>query len=455
MLTPTLTLRFLGGAGTVTGSKTLITYGKHKVLIDCGLFQGIKSLREQNWQPVPEALEATDILLTHAHLDHCGYLPRLVADGFAGTIHSTPTTKALARIVLEDSARIQVEDADRANRYHYTKHAVAKPLYTPSDVPPTMGRFSTHEPGEWVVLNEDMKFCFRSNGHIPGSAFIELRVGGTHLAFSGDLGRTQPLILNPPEKLKRADVLVLEGTYGNRLHSPEDPMDTLELAINKTFDRGGHVLIPSFAVERTQELLYLLAQLMLTKRITTRKIYVDSPMAVAVTQEVMEAYGFMAQPELANFLVRQVELVADPKISAHLVGSNEPKLVIAGSGMITGGRILHYLARHISDPATTVILPGFQAAGTRGRALSMGAEEVKFFGDYHQVKAEIVQMNSLSGHADRDELLHWLHRMEEKPRLILINHAEPDAAEALRVKIEHELNVSTKVATAGAEIMIL
>lgn len=449
-----LSLRFLGGAGTVTGSKSLLNFKGQQVLIDCGLFQGIKKLRELNWKNVEQAGEISDVILTHAHLDHCGYLPRLVKQGFAGTIHCTPITARLAEIILLDSAKIQEEDAEEANRKHYTRHHPAKPLYDTEDVRKCLKHFQTHEFGEWMVPGPDLRFRFMANGHIPGSAMVELHAAEKVILFSGDVGRLKPLIMQRPKTLPACDLLVMESTYGNRSHSSESPFDQLAEAINKAVHRGGQILIPSFAVERSQEMIYLILSLMKQKRIPPIKVFLDSPMAAAVTEVLTDYYDFLKDPGLRQVLQRQLEIVSDYRASQSVVDMKEPKIVIAGSGMITGGRILHHLQAHISDPRTMVILPGFMAPGTRGHSLISGATEVKFFGSYHEVKAEILQLNGLSAHADRDEIVQWISAAEEKPARIVLNHGEPESSDSLRVKLEDELKVPVSIASPGMELIL-
>lgn len=449
-----LSLKFLGGAGTVTGSKTLVNFNNQKILVDCGLFQGVKSLRKQNWADFDEASEISDVILTHAHLDHCGYLPKLVKQGFTGAIHCTPVTARLAEIILLDSAKIQEEDAEQANRKHYSKHNPAKPLYTSKDVHKCLQQFQPHEYGEWMVAGPDLRFQFIANGHIPGSGMVELHAGEKVIIFSGDLGRLKPLIMPKPKNLPPCELLILESTYGDRLHSTLDPFEQLGDAINKAHRRKGQVLIPSFAVERSQEIIYLLLKLMHERKIPKQKIYLDSPMAAAVTEVLIGFYDFLRDPELHHILMNQLEVVSDHRASRTIVNMMEPKIVIAGSGMITGGRILHHLEAHISDPKTMVILPGFQALGTRGHSLANSTTEVKFFGKYHAVKAEIIQLGGLSAHADREEIVEWLKMAEQLPGRIVLNHGEPHASDSLRVKLEHEFGLPVRVASANMEMVL-
>ena len=434
-----LSLKFIGGAGTVTGSKTLLRYNDYRLLVDCGMFQGIKALRKKNWEDLEDAHLVDDVLLTHAHLDHCGSLPRLIKQGFEGKIHCTEITARIAEIILYDSAKIQMEDAERANKYHYSKHNPAKPLYDDKDVALCMKRFVVHKPGEWIVPYADLRYRFLENGHIPGSCMIEIHAGSKSFVFSGDLGRLDPLIMRKPEQLPACDYLILESTYGDRLHDPVPSDDFLADLVNRGVGRNAQILMPSFAVERSQEVIYLLVKLMHEGKIPRVKVYLDSPMAAKVTEVLEDYYEFMKDPELIAILSQQLEVVSDYRASKLVVEMKGPKIVIAGSGMITGGRILHHLAAHIHNPDTLVILPGFQAPGTRGEALLKGAPEIKFFGDYYKVKAEVAQMQSLSAHADRSELVQWVSEGERLPQRIFLNHGDEAAADSLRVKLENDL----------------
>lgn len=434
-------LRFLGGAGTVTGSKILVESKGKRILVDCGMFQGIKALREKNWEDFPVEPSSIDaILLTHAHLDHCGYIPALVAKGFKGEIHCTPPTKDLTEVILSDSAKIQEEEAERANRYKYTKHKPAKPLYTLVDVEFAMGLFITHNLHQWVILNGGMKFQFRNSGHLPGSAFIEMKINKKVFVFSGDLGRTKPLILPSPEYIKYADVVVMESTYGDRLHTEEDPQKVLGDIIWETYRRKGILMIPTFTVERAQELLFLLANLKEQNELPGIQIFLDSPMGVQATNILLKHSDWHSLSKEECLAMNSIaELIVDAKASRAVVADSAPKIVLAGSGMITGGRILHYLSQFGDDPNNTILLAGFQAAGTRGRTLLEGANELKFFGTTHKINAQIKQMHSLSGHGDQQDILNWLSHLKNKPEQILLNHGEPHQSNALRVKIQDDL----------------
>lgn len=440
-------ITFLGGAGTVTGSKTLIEVGGKTILVDCGLFQGLKGLRELNRKPFPIKPSKIDaIILTHAHLDHCGYLPVLVRDGFKGLIHCTTPTQLLTEIILADSGKIQEEDAERANKYGYTKHKEAKPLYTAKDAAMVHSYFSSHGYDEWVIIDAGIKFQFVNAGHIIGSAMVELKVNGKTIFFSGDIGRKDPLLLYPPKKVKSADYIVLETTYGDREHSTEDVKVKLAKIINETYERKGILMIPSFAVERTQELIYLLYQLMEEKAIPHQPIYLDSPMGVkaSLVFDQHQEWQDVSVYELDR-MYKVVDFVRDFEQSKAVVFDKKPKIVLAGSGMIEGGRILHYLSHHISEAKNTLLFVGFQAAGTRGRAILEGSKHIKFFGEYHEVCCQIESISSMSAHGDRMELLNWLRNFDQAPAKLFLNHGEPHQSDSFRVLVETKLGWSVSI----------
>lgn len=434
-------ITFLGGAGTVTGSKILIEVGNKRVLVDCGLFQGLKELRLMNRADFPIDPESIDaIILTHAHLDHCGYIPLLVKKGFKGTIHCTYPTAELTEIILKDSAKIQEEDAERANSHHYSKHDKAEPLYTVQDVFASLPLFEGHALSEWVIVNEYIKFEFLNSGHILGGAFVNMIINGRKVVFSGDIGRLDPMLLYPPKVMKEADYIVLESTYGDRNHEIENVKEELLDVVNDAHLRGGILMIPTFAVERTQEIIYLLHHLNQEGKLPKMPIYLDSPMGINASN----VYGRypdwqrIAEYELSQ-MFQDVIFINDVEQSKAMVADKRPKIILAGSGMIEGGRILHYLNTHIDNPQDTLLFVGYQGEGTRGRAIREGATEIKFFGEFRRVRCNIRSIDSLSAHADRNEMITWLKHFRDAPKAIFLNHGEPHQSDALRVKIEHDL----------------
>lgn len=434
-------ITFLGATGTVTGSRYLVWTEGRRVLVDCGLFQGLKQLRLRNREPFPVDPATIDaVILTHAHLDHSGYLPVLVRDGFRGQVYCTPATADLCRILLPDSGRLQEEEADYANRHGYARHRPALPLYTERDAERALD-FLQPIPYETVVeLGGGLTFAFHLAGHILGAAMVLISHGGTRLLFSGDLGRPGDPLLPAPAKVGEVDYLVVESTYGDRRHGDVDPLDQLEAVIRRTAARGGAVLIPSFAVGRAQHLLYLVHRLKDAQRIPDLPVYLDSPMAGRATGVFLKhAQGqrLSAEEREAVCAVAQpVESVAESKAVDRMT---YPRIVISASGMATGGRVLHHLKVLAPDPRNTVLFAGFQAAGTRGAALLAGAEAVKIHGEYVPVRADVVELGNISAHADYAEILDWLRGFRARPRQVFVTHGEPAAADAMRHRIEEEL----------------
>lgn len=445
-------LTFLGGAGTVTGSKTIIETDSHRVIIDCGLFQGLKNLRELNRMAFPILPSTIDaMILTHAHLDHCGYIPLLVKNGFKGPIHCTGPTAELVSIILKDSAKIQEEDAARANKYHYTKHKKAEPLYTQEDVKLALELIVIHDYNEWVILDNSIKFELLNNGHIIGSSFINIKINGNNVIFSGDIGRKKPLLLYPPTKLKEADYIIMESTYGDRTHKIDNVKEELLQVIQSTFKKGGILMIPSFAVERTQEILYLIYQLRNEGCLPDMPVYLDSPMGINSTNVYDRYHELQNIPHFEiNKMYDDVTFISDPKMSKAICLDQKPKIVLAGSGMIEGGRILHYLNNHIGNKKNTLVFVGYQGVGTRGRAILKGSSEIKFFGKYRKVECEIETISSLSAHADQSEMIDWLKNFNTKPKTIFLNHGEPHQTDALRTKIQHELGWNCEIPTLNS-----
>jgi metallo-beta-lactamase family protein len=431
-------VHFLGAACTVTGSKFLLETPELNILIDCGLFQGIKGLRELNWQDFPYDPKGIDlILLTHGHLDHTGYLPRLVKQGYKKPIIGTPPTLGIADVILKDSARIQEEDAERANKEGFSKHQPALPLYTTSDAEKTIGLFKSIKLNEWYQISENIRYRYQTNGHILGSAFIELDIFEKRFVFSGDVGREKDLLLEAPNKPEWADYLFLESTYGDRLHPEDNADEILTEAIKNTLNTNGNLIIPSFAVERLQGIMYRLYLLIKKNKIPKIPIYIDSPMG----NEVLGLFeGFSKwhnlKPEEFREMLSYFNIITSYRDTWKTIDENRTKVVIAGSGMLTGGRVITYLRYLIDKPETTVLLVGYQAEGTRGRQLENGASEVKIFGKYCPVKAKILKIESLSAHADQQELLDWISEVKNIPERVFLIHGEPTALDCLRVKIK-------------------
>ncbi|PRX44080.1 MBL fold metallo-hydrolase RNA specificity domain-containing protein [Salegentibacter salegens] len=440
-------IHFLGGSGTVTGSKFLIETPELNFLIDCGLFQGVKSLRELNWKDFPFDPANIDlILLTHGHLDHTGYLPRLVKQGYKNPILGTPPTLGIAGVILKDSAKIQEEDAERANKEEYSKHQPALPLYTTSDAEKTIGLFKSIELNEWYRISENIKYRYQTNGHILGSTFIEFEIFDKRFVFSGDIGREKDVLLEAPNKPERADYLFLESTYGDRLHPEDDSDKILTETIKETINKKGNLIIPSFAVERLQGIMYKLYLLIKTNKIPEIPIYIDSPMG----NEVLDLFeGFSkwhkVEPDEFRKMLSYFNIITSYRDTWKTIDENRSKVVIAGSGMVTGGRVLTYLRYLIDKPETTVLLAGYQAEGTRGRQLENGASEVKIFGKYCPVKAKILKIESLSAHADQQELLNWISEIKNIPEKVFLIHGEPTALDSLRVKIKDRYNYPVSI----------
>ncbi|SNR40566.1 metallo-beta-lactamase family protein [Maribacter sedimenticola] len=431
-------ITFLGASGTVTGSKFYLETPEKNIMIDCGMFQGLKELRTKNWEPLSIDVSSMDyVLLTHGHLDHTGYLPRLVKEGFKGTILGTEPTLSIARTILLDSGKIQEEQAKKANEEGFSKHTPALPFYTVKEAEATIKLFSSCDKDEWITLSDHCRFKFRYNGHIIGATFIELEIFEKIFVFSGDIGRLHDELLNPPERPQWADFLFLESTYGNKLHPKEDITEILSELINNTIHDRGTLIIPSFAVERLQLLMYILWQLYKKNAIPNIPIFIDSPMGNNVLN-VFEQF-----PDWHKLTTKEYQTMCDhfTIISSFAdtwktIDDKRPKVVIAGSGMVTGGRVLTYLKQLVDVPSTKVLLVGFQAEGTRGRQLLEGAHEIKIHGRYYPVKASIHLIESLSAHADQHGLLHWIGAIKNIPEKVFLIHGEATALDAFRVKIK-------------------
>jgi metallo-beta-lactamase family protein len=447
-------IKFLGGTGTVTGSKTLVESNGIRILIDCGQFQGIKSLRELNWEPLPILPNTIDfVLLTHGHLDHCGWLPRLVNQGFEGKIYCTSPTAAIAKLILLDSAKIQEEEAERANKEHYSKHEKAEPLYNVIQAEKVFPLFRVLKTNEEVLLDPEISAVFRNAGHIIGACSIELKLEGKTLVFSGDIGRDDDVLMFPPIKPKEADYVFLESTYGNRIHPDEDVKLLLETYINNTYQINGTVIIPSFAVERAQTIMYLLWQLKIENKIPDISYIIDTPMGISVLDIFMNNRNWHKLSESDCIEMCQMfTLNSDYKETITSIFDKQPKVVIAASGMITGGRVLSYLERYIGLPETTVIIVGYQAEGTRGRKLLEGATEIKIYGKYYPVLAKILEIEGLSAHGDQNDLLNWLSDLKKKPEKVFLVHGENQPADELRIKINEKYGFDCAVPLMGQEI---
>lgn len=446
-------IKFLGGAGTVTGSKTLIESNGIRILIDCGQFQGIKPLRELNWETLPILPSTIDfVLLTHGHLDHCGWLPRLVNQGFKGKIYCTNPTKDIVKLILLDSAKIQEEEAERANKEHFSKHEKAEPLYDLAQAEKVFPLFRVIKPNEEVTLDAEINAIFKNAGHIIGACSIELNLEHKTLVFSGDIGRDNDALMYAPIKPKKADYVFLESTYGNRIHPDEDVKLLLETYINNTVQRRGTIIIPSFAVERAQTIMYLLWQLKKEDKIPDIPYVIDTPMGISVLDVFMNNQNWHKLNEQESIeMCKMFTMNSDYKETIDTIYNKKPKVIIAASGMISGGRVLSYLEQYIGLPETTVIIVGYQAEGTRGRKLLEGATEVKIYGKYYPVLAKILEIEGLSAHGDQNDLLNWLSELNPKPRKVFLVHGENQPADELRIKIQEKYGFDCSIPLMGQE----
>jgi len=434
-------LSFLGAAGTVTGSKYLLEQAGRRVLVDCGLFQGYKQLRLRNWAAPPVALKSLDaVILTHAHIDHSGYLPLLAKNGYTGPVYCSSATRDLCEILLPDSAHLQEEEADYANRRGFSKHHPALPLYTRDDATRALALLKTCAFDEEWEPAPGMMARLTPNGHILGSASVLVRWAGRSIAFSGDLGRPNDLVMKPPSPLHEADYLVLESTYGDRRHDSTDPRAELATIINRTVRRRGAVIIPSFAVGRAQTLLYAVHLLKADGRIPDVPVFLNSPMAADATRLFRAHPGeHRLSHEQCEQMAKVATIINSAEESIRLNERRGPMIIISASGMATGGRVLHHLKTFAPDARNTILFAGFQAGGTRGAAMVGGATSIKIFGEYVPVRAEVAMIDSLSAHADYQEIMAWLGAFQEPPRQTFIVHGEPAAADAMRRRIEEEL----------------
>ena len=441
-------LTFLGATGTVTGSKYLLNSGSRRILVDCGLFQGLKQLRLKNWANLPINPKDVDaVVLTHAHIDHTGYLPLFVKHGFSGKVYCTESTRDLCKILLPDSAHLQEEEAEYANRRGFSKHHPALPLYTKEDAFKALELLTPVPFDQDINIGDDVTLRFYPNGHILGSAFVRIHNSKTSVLFSGDIGRSNNILMKAPVRVKQADYLLLESTYGNRLHERDDPMLKLATIINRTVTRKGVVLIPVFAVGRAQELLYYIHLLKASGAIADNiPVYLNSPMAVDATAIFSKHRGeHKLSKEECAALNRTAHIVNSVEESRALNQMKGPMIILSASGMASGGRVVHHLKAFAPKSNNTILFAGFQAAGTRGAALVDGAKEIKIHGEYYPVRARVEFISNLSAHADYAEIIDWLRGFEAAPKKTFIIHGEPLAADAMRLHVEEEMHWRTIV----------
>ena len=449
-------LSFLGAAGTVTGSRSLLTHGDKQVLVDCGLFQGYKNLRLMNWEPFPfDPSQLDAVVLTHGHLDHSGALPLLVKSGFKGPVFATPGTIEVCGVLLPDSARLQEEDADYVNRHGISKHKPALPLYTEEDAKRALRRM---EPMPFEQVGDvvpGMRLRLRPAGHILGAASVELTVGKETLLFSGDLGRPDDTIMWPPTPIERADHVVVESTYGNRLHDTHDGEAMLGEAIKRTAARGGIVVIPAFALGRAQALLYAIYRLKKSHAIPDLPVFLNSPMAIDMT-EIYHRHRaeHRLSVEEGHGLCHVAKMVRTVEESRALVAQHRPAIIISASGMATGGRVLHHLKALAPNERNTIVFAGFQAGGTRGARILAGEPSIRIHGVPVEINAEVVSLPGMSAHADAAQIVQWLATAPKPPLGVFLNHGEPEPADALRQRIEHELGWNVTVPRLGQTVEI-
>ncbi|WP_020524795.1 MBL fold metallo-hydrolase RNA specificity domain-containing protein [Catelliglobosispora koreensis] len=455
-------LQFLGAAGTVTGSKFLLGTASGKLLVDCGMYQGSRELRRRNWEGFPGHPRDLDaVVLSHAHLDHCGWLPRLVRHGYSGPIYCSPWTAKVAAIVLRDAAHLQEEDAEYAAKRGYSKHKPPLPLFDTTDAEKAIALFQPVKPGTFAHVTADLGLRLHRAGHILGSSTVEVHASGRTAVFSGDLGRDSHPLLNPPDPMPSADAVIIESTYGDEVHGPRNAAD-IAAPMRRTFDRGGSVLIPAFAIDRTPVLLMVLRELMHTGELPQVPVYVDSPMALAALEVYREALrsgdrdirSRVHEMAFDPFDPGQLHLVHSPQESKRLNEPHQPCIIISASGMATGGRVVHHLEHMAPNPRHLILLPGYQVPGTRGRALLDGAQALKMFGGYVPVRAEVVGFNEFSAHADADGLMAWLRTAPREPQTCYVVHGEQAASETLSHRIHSELGWCAVVPRHAERVLI-
>jgi metallo-beta-lactamase family protein len=447
-------IKFLGGAGTVTGSKYLLTIEDKTILVDCGLFQGVKNLREKNWQAFPVDISTINaVVLTHAHIDHSGYIPALTKAGFKGDIYCSSATLDLCKVLLPDSGYLQEEDARYANYKKFSKHSPALPLYTEDDARKSLAYFKPININQTIEIAEGVQLIFTPVGHILGACAVKISAMGKSITFSGDVGRQNDFVMYPPKPISETDYLVVESTYGDRKHESIDALKFFEDIINSTSKRGGIVLIPSFAVGRTQINLHIIQQLKDQKRIPNLPVYLNSPMAISATEIFCKHHQeHKLSNEQCQIMDENTHYVRTPEESIALNGSRYPSVIISASGMASGGRVLHHLKSLIPHHQHSIVFIGFQAPGTRGDALINGASEIKIHGKYYPVKAEIHHSGSLSAHGDYSEIIAWLEQSGIHPKQVFVTHGERAAADSMRVKLKDKFNWETCVPDVGDEI---
>lgn len=449
-------LGFFGAAGTVTGSKTLIKHHDHEVMIDAGLFQGFKNLRQLNWLPLPfDVHRLSAVVLTHAHIDHSGALPLLVHQGYRGPIYTSEATVDVTSLLLIDSAKLQQEEADYANRHHTSKHHPATPLYTIDDVQNTIELFEPLPFGQWQEILPGLPVKLQRASHILGAASVRIKADHQEIVFSGDLGRSEAPILGAPERLGDVDYLVLESTYGNRHHPTHDPRLELAAVIKSTIEQGGAVLLPAFAVGRSQVLLHTIDWLIKSGEIPKVPVFLDSPMAVNVTELYKRHHDDHLLSEKAiKDIFSVAKMVQTVEQSKALNELKYPRIIISASGMATGGRVLHHLRTLVGDHRNAIVFAGFQAAGTRGARMVAGETTVRVFGQDLVIKAKVHSIDGFSAHADADQLIDWIKTATREPKRIYLNHGEPEAADTLRQRIDRELGIDCVVPLLGQQVFL-
>jgi len=440
-------VQFIGATGTVTGSKYLVKYDRYKILIDCGLFQGIKNVRRRNWSELPfPASDIDAVLLTHAHIDHSGYLPALMRKGFHGPIHCSDATKALCKVLLPDAGFLQEEDAKYANKKRFSKHESAQPLYTEEDARKVLKQFKSLPFHTKLELPGGMVAEFFPVGHILGACAIRLEYQGKSITFTGDVGRSNDVVMYPPEPIPATDYLVTESTYGDRLHEEVNEEEVIAGIVNRTAQRGGIVLMPAFAVGRAQMVLHVLQKLRAQNRIPHMPVYLNSPMAIKATEIFYDLHDLhKLNKEDCQKIDDMTHYVKTVEESIDLNNRKYPSIIISASGMASGGRVLHHLKTLVGDPKNSVLFLGYQAAGTRGDAMTHGAERVKIHGSYFPIRAEVHNLTALSSHGDYNEIIDWLKKMPGKPKKVFVTHGESSAADAMRLHLQDELGWHAEV----------